>query len=143
MERRGFLGWLLGIGGTALAALVAYPVVKFLKPPVIPEAATRRVMAAKSDELAPGGFKIFPFGGQPGILIRTPDGAYRAFTATCTHLACTVQYRSQDNDIFCACHNGLYDIEGRNVAGPPPRPLTPFVVHVTEEGIVVERSETA
>jgi cytochrome b6-f complex iron-sulfur subunit len=143
MQRRGFLGWLLGLGGAMLAALVAYPVAKFLKPPEIPEAATRRVMAAELDEVAPGNFKIFPFGGEPGILIRTSDGAYRAFAGTCTHLACTVQYREPQNDIFCACHNGIYDIEGRNVSGPPPRPLPSLIVHETDEGIVVERGETA
>jgi Rieske Fe-S protein len=143
MERRGFLNWLLGMGGAAFAGLVAYPVFRFLKPPEIPEAATRRVMAAEIDELAPGSFKIFPFGGEPGILIRTSDGTYRAYGGTCTHLACTVQYREPQNDIFCACHNGVYDIEGRNVSGPPPRPLSPLVVHETEEGIVVERADTA
>ena len=130
MKRRDFLDWLLGLAGTTLGAFVLYPVFRYLVPPRIPEAATRRVVAAKADELAPNSFKTFPFGSQPGILVRTASGEYRALSAVCTHLGCTVQYRAPDRVIWCACHNGLYDLEGRNVSGPPPRPLERYVVHV-------------
>jgi len=122
---------------------VLYPIVRYLVPPPTPEAATHRVIAARKDELAPGSFKIFPFGGQPGILIRTAAGDYRAFTAVCTHLGCTVQYRASDRLIWCACHNGHYDLDGRNVSGPPPRPLEPFQVHVIGDQIVVELARSA
>jgi cytochrome b6-f complex iron-sulfur subunit len=143
MKRRQFLDWMMRIAGTTLGAFVLYPVVRYLVPPRIPEAATRRVVAAKKNELAPGSFKTFPFGSQPGILIRTADGEYRALTAVCTHLGCTVQYRGADRLIWCACHNGLYDLEGRNVSGPPPRPLEPFVVHIEGEDVVVEKAKPA
>jgi Rieske Fe-S protein len=122
---------------------VLYPVARYLVPPKMPEAATRRVLAAKKDELAPGSFKIFPFGNEPAILIRSPDGAYRAFAGVCTHLACTVQYRPEHKDIYCACHNGMYDIEGRNVSGPPPRPLERYVVHEAGDEILVEKAKEA
>jgi Rieske Fe-S protein len=138
VKRRSFLDWLMGALGAALAALVVYPVVRFIVPPRIPEATTRRVLAAKKDELAPGEFKIFPFGAGAGILIRTVDGGYRALSATCTHLGCTVQFRKAAGDIWCACHNGVYGLDGRNISGPPPKPLDTYVVHVTDEGVVVE-----
>lgn len=140
MQRRDFLGWLTRIAGTALGGFILYPVVRYLVPPRIPEAATRRVLAAKKDEVAPNSGKTFPFGGQPGILIRTADGEYRAFTAVCTHLGCTVQYRDDMRMIWCACHNGHYDLEGRNVSGPPPKPLEPYTVHVEGEDIIVEKA---
>jgi len=143
MKRRDFLDWMIRLAGTTLGAFVLYPVLRYLVPPRLPEAATRRVVAAKKDELSPGSFKTFPFGSQPGILIRTPDGEYRALSAVCTHLGCTVQYRGSDRTIWCACHDGLYDLEGRNVSGPPPRPLEPFVVHVEGEDVVVEKVKSA
>ncbi len=143
MKRRTFLDWMLKLSGTALGAFVLYPITRYLVPPRLPEAATRRVVAAKKDELAPGAFKTFPFGSQPGILIRTHDGQYRAFTAVCTHLGCTVQYRSDQKAIWCACHNGMYDLEGRNVAGPPPRPLERFEVHVVGDEILVDKAAGA
>lgn len=143
MKRRNFLDWMIRLTGTSLGAFVLYPVLRYLVPPRIPEAATRRVVAAKKDELAPGSFKTFPFGSQPGILIRTPDGEYRALSAVCTHLSCTVQYRGSDRTIWCACHDGLYDLEGRNVSGPPPRPLEAYIVHVEGEDLVVEKAKSA
>ncbi|MBI3405328.1 MAG: Rieske 2Fe-2S domain-containing protein, partial [Acidobacteria bacterium] len=53
----------------------------------------------------------------------------------------TVQYRKESSDVWCACHNGVYDTAGRNVSGPPPRPLTTFAVHVRGEEIVVTRQQ--
>ncbi|OGF04332.1 MAG: hypothetical protein A2W00_01495 [Candidatus Eisenbacteria bacterium RBG_16_71_46] len=143
MKRRDFLDWLFWISGTTVGAFVLYPVVRYLVPPEMPEAATRRVNAARGDELAPGAFKIFPFGGEPGILIRNPDGSYRAFSAVCTHLGCTVQYRPGERMIWCACHDGFYDLEGRNVSGPPPRPLERYDVHLAGDEVVVEKAQTA
>ena len=142
MDRRGFLNLLLRLSGTAVGGFVLYPVVRYLIPPPSPEAATRRVVAARKDELAPGSFKIFPFGGQPGLLIRSADGNYRAFSAVCTHLGCTVQFKPGEKSIWCACHNGRYDLEGRNVSGPPPRPLEQYTVHVSDAEIVVEKAQS-
>jgi Rieske Fe-S protein len=143
MKRRTFLDVVIAGAGAVLGAFVLYPIARYIVPPKSPEAATRRVVAAKKDELEPGGFKIFPFGGQPGILIRTPAGDYLALSAVCTHLGCTVQLRPDGKSIWCACHNGLYDLEGRNVSGPPPRPLEAYVVHVTGEDVVVEKAKGA
>ena len=143
MNRRGFMNLLTRIAATTVGGFVLYPVVRYLNPPPTPEAATRRVVAARRDELAPGAFKIFPFGGQPGLLLRRPDGTYSAFSAVCTHLGCTVQYRPGQSVIWCACHNGAYDLEGRNVSGPPPRPLEVYDVHETDTEIVVEKRKTA
>ena len=142
MDRRRFLDWMIRISGTALGAFVLYPVARYLVPPRIPEAVTRRVVAGKVKELQPGSFKIFPFGSQPGLLIRTQDGSFRAMSAVCTHLGCTAQYRGADRMVWCACHNGVYDLEGRNVSGPPPRPLERYDVHVEGEDVVVEKART-
>ncbi len=143
MKRRTFLDAVIAAAGAALGAFVLYPVARYLVPPKAPEDTTRRVVAAKQDEVAPGGFKIFPFGGEPGILIRGKDGGYRALSAVCTHLGCTVQLRPDGQSIWCACHNGLYDLEGRNISGPPPRPLESYVVHVVGGDVVVEKAKGA
>ena len=143
MKRRTFLDVVIAASGAALGAFVLYPIARYLVPPKAPEAATRRVVAAKQDEVPPGGFKILPFGGEPGILIRGKDGGYRALSAVCTHLGCTVQLRPDGQSIWCACHNGLYDLEGRNVSGPPPRPLESYVVHVIGGDVVVEKAKGA
>jgi Rieske Fe-S protein len=83
--------------------------------------------------------QIFRFGSQPAILIRTPGGELKAFAAACTHLACIVQYRSDISHIWCACHNGHFDVNGKNIEGPPPKPLEEYVVNVRGEQIVVSK----
>jgi cytochrome b6-f complex iron-sulfur subunit len=138
--RRTFLNWFLGTSVGAMAASVLYPVARYISPPDVPEAATDRIVAGHEGDLKPNEGKIFRFGSRPGLLIRTAEGEYRALSATCTHLNCTVQYRGDLKQVWCACHNGFYDLAGRNVAGPPPRPLEPYKVNVANGEIVVTRS---
>ena len=124
--------------GAALAAIF-YPVIKFLIPPTVAEAPTNSVMAAKVGELPVNSGKIFKFGSKPGLLINASDGSLRAFSATCTHLDCIVQYRPDLQTIWCACHNGRYDLNGKNIAGPPPRPLEEYEVRTRGGEIVVSK----
>jgi cytochrome b6-f complex iron-sulfur subunit len=130
------------LGGGLLASLVsfAYPVLRYLVPPPVADLGGDEVIAAKVGELKPNSGMIFRFGSRPGLLILTSDGQYHAISATCTHLGCTVQYRGDLHEIWCACHNGLYDLNGRNISGPPPRPLQVYQVHVRGDQIVISRN---
>ncbi len=127
-------GSLVGLGGSVL-----YPVMHYFVPPPVKEVAAGSVVAARVDELPSGSGKIFNFGGRPAILVRTPTGAYRAFSAVCTHLGCTVQYRADLGHIWCACHDGHYDLNGQVLAGPPPRPLPEYVVTLKGQEVIVSR----
>lgn len=140
ISRRSFLERFLQLSFGALGAAVVYPVLRFLSPPRVPEDLSIRVLAGTVPELAKDGWKIFAFGSEPGILIQTGPAEYRAFSATCTHLQCTVQMHKPSHRIWCACHNGWYDLEGRNVAGPPPRPLTRYAVRLDGNDIFVSRA---
>jgi Rieske Fe-S protein len=139
--RRDVLNWLLGSWLAGVLGSILYPVARYLVPPDVPEAAPPSVVAGKAGELAPNTGKIVPFGTRPVILVRTSTGELRAFSATCTHLTCTVQYRPDLEHIWCACHNGHYDLNGRNIEGPPPRPLDRFDVALRgDEVVIVKRS---
>jgi Rieske Fe-S protein len=131
-SRRGFLNWLLGTSAGALAVSILYPILRFVSPPRVPEATTRQVDAGSTHdpELLARGFKIVRFGNEPVIIVRAAEGDYRAFTATCTHLDCIVEFRQERQVFWCNCHNGQFDLTGRNIAGPPPRALTALRVHV-------------
>jgi len=103
------------------------------------EASVSSAVAAKVGELATNTAKIFRFGNRPGILVNTPRGELRAFSAVCTHLHCTVQYDQDDSLIWCACHNGKFDLNGQVISGPPPRPLEAYQVNISGEQIVVSK----
>ena len=138
--RRRWINLVLGSGVAASIISFVYPAIRYIIPPPVGESASSLVVAAKVNELKNNSGKIFKFGSRPALLLRLVDGSYRAFSAVCTHLNCTVQYRSDLREIWCACHNGLYDLEGRNVSGPPPRPLETYEVHVQGEDVVVTRT---
>jgi cytochrome b6-f complex iron-sulfur subunit len=140
MLSRTLTAWLLStsIGGLVLAVL--YPSARYLIPPAAAESPTASVtLPFKPEDVAADTGKIFKFGNQPGILIRTPAGELRAFSAVCTHLGCIVQYRPDLAHIWCACHNGHYDLNGKNIAGPPPRPLEEYAVNTRNDRIVVSK----
>jgi cytochrome b6-f complex iron-sulfur subunit len=131
-SRRRFLNWFLGTTAGALVVAVVYPVLRFVSPPQVAEAATNQIEAGNTNdpELLEKGFKIVRFGAEPVILVKVGENDFRAFSATCTHLDCVVDYRKEKSAIWCNCHNGSYDLQGRNVGGPPPKPLAPFKVHI-------------
>ena len=140
MPRSRFLNLLLGTGAGGLAAAVLYPVSSYIVPPESPESSANSVeLSVSADDVAPNTGRIFKFGSAPGILIRTPGGELRAFSAVCTHLECTVQYREDLTHIWCACHNGHFDLHGRNIAGPPPAPLEEYDVFTRGDRVVVSR----
>lgn len=146
--RRSFVNWFLGTSLGALCVSVVYPVIRFVSPPNVPEATTNQVNAGLTTdpEMMEKKFKIVRFGADPVILVHAGEEDYRAFAATCTHLDCVVEYQDAQRRIWCNCHNGEYDLQGRNVAGPPPKPLEVFTVHVERKSpgaagtIIVSRS---
>ena len=41
----------------------------------------------------------------------------------CPHLGCPVNWHPDERKFMCPCHGGIFDAEGRNVGGPPPRAM--------------------
>ncbi len=137
--RRSFL--IYTIGGSLISLLIAifYPILAFLKPPKNKSIEVSSVKVGKLEDIPPDSSLNFRFGNSSAILIRTSSGELKAFDARCTHLDCTVQYRKDMGIIWCACHNGKYDINGRNIAGPPPRPLNSYKVVVQNDEVYVSK----
>jgi cytochrome b6-f complex iron-sulfur subunit len=141
--RRRFAGFLLGGGLFASAVSFLYPILRYLVPPETVDLGGDSVVAAYVGELKRGSAKIFPLANRPALLVFGNDGEYHAMSAVCTHLNCTVQYVADVHNVWCACHNGRYDLTGRNISGPPPRPLEQFDVHVRGDEIVVSRQRNS
>jgi cytochrome b6-f complex iron-sulfur subunit len=155
-RRRALLNMLKGAIGITLVAIF-YPVLRFLRPRQATVSGALEIVAPiKLHQLAASGGTPFDFAGKPCLVVLSPEGAQRlasgkplvpgdvrAFNALCTHVDCTVRYRSAEGDIFCNCHEGVFDLNGHNVAGPPPRPLESYKVTLRgesgQEEIVVSR----
>ena len=138
-SRRGWIAWLLQGGFAASLASFLYPVLRYVNPPTVTEAPVNEVTAGKAADLTPNSGKIIRFGSRPVLLVRTGESEWRAFDGTCTHLNCTVQYQQEGRQIWCACHNGFYDLNGKVLSGPPPRALAQYEVHVRGEDVVISK----
>jgi len=142
VSRRGFLDWLATGGALAFLGAVFYPIVKFITPPPSGEANVSQVRVPYTREEIMADehkAKTFKFGRSLGLIIATEAGELKALAATCTHLDCTVMHRPDLGIIWCACHNGRYDLNGQNISGPPPKPLEQFIVNEIDGEIFVSK----
>jgi ubiquinol-cytochrome c reductase iron-sulfur subunit len=59
---------------------------------------------------------------------------YHVSIGLCTHLGCIPAYKKDKSEFICACHGGVFDINGREAGGPPPKPLEipPFKIDGTK-----------
>ncbi len=137
--RRKFLNFLLSITGIGALGAILYPVFSYLVPPKIAEANVNSVKVGKVMHFPPDSSKILKFGREPVIVVRDKQGEFHALSAVCTHLQCIVQFRTDKESIWCACHNGLYDLKGRNISGPPPKPLKEFKVNIVNDELIISK----
>lgn len=143
--RRSLLNWLLGGSLAGWVATALYPILNYLSPLPATGSADEAELGdkAKSD-IAAAGFAIVALGTERVIVFEDPQARIRALSAKCTHEGCTVQYKTDESIIWCACHNGRFDVDGRVLSGPPPRPLAPYkVAGSLDTKVVVSRAESA
>ncbi len=99
------------------------------------------VLVSNLKKLTPGAAQEFiDAKGRKGILVNN-NGTVKAFSKICTHLGCEVEWHPQKKEFFCPCHEGFFDANGKNVKGPPPRPLDEFKVTVKDDNIYVALEE--
>ncbi len=78
---------------------------------------------AQESEVSPGSAVKFKDGGQDAVLVHLESGDFVAYSAVCTHQACTVAYKG--GQLACPCHGSVFDpANGAEVVtGPAPSPL--------------------
>ena len=57
------------------------------------------------------------------VLIRKVSETWEAISLICSHKKCTVEYKADNEQFICPCHDGVYDKNGKVVSGPPPKAL--------------------
>lgn len=55
--------------------------------------------------------------------IKQPAGHVVVFSSICPHLGCGYRWDADDKKFKCPCHGSVYDVTGKVLAGPAPRPL--------------------
>lgn len=141
ITRRDFLKLMKGTGIAVCAGAVAAPVVAYFYPTNLEIYPAEPVFVCEKSELPVGESRTIPLGRYPALVINTPDGL-KAYSAACTHFACTVKWNKERGDIECPCHDGFFRVEdGSVISGPPPKPLLKLEAETVEGKIYVKVSE--
>ena len=137
-------------GGSSMSAAVADPATSSgMGAPAATSAAASATPSASSaaggmaagaltatSAIPVGGGKIFDT--QLTVVTQPTAGEFKAFSAVCTHMGCTVN-QIADGRIDCPCHGSEYSItDGAVLAGPAPRPLPAKTIKITGDSIFLE-----
>ena len=142
--RRSFLDLVLGLGAAGWLMAVFYPVLRYLTPlPTAGPGGPIRLNPDQARALAKDRFVIVPASGKRILVFQDSAQKIRALDARCTHEGCTVQFVPAESVIWCACHNGRFDLDGRVISGPPPRPLGQYLARQDEQGGVTVTPQQA
>lgn len=95
----------------------------------------RRVRLALASLDAAGRLEV-EYAGEPAEVVRTASGVV-ARSLLCSHFGCRVQWEAARERYHCPCHEGVFDRDGRPVAGPPTRPLRLLPVEAAGQDILV------
>ncbi len=155
LDRRKFLSGLIGVVAGIVGAVVAIPAIGYVVSPGLRRAggdANAWITLGPAANIAPGAPTPFKYSRviQDGWVKSSQSGtAYvvsvdaehmKVFSDRCTHLSCRVTWVGDRNGFVCPCHDGFFDIDGKVVAGPPPKPLDQFE-HRIENGQLQIRLE--
>ncbi len=137
IRRRTFVTLVLGwcSAGLALGASLA-AAGRFLVPNVLYEP-SRRFKALKPDDY-PEGPTFLP---NLRVFLFRKGNSYRAVSAVCTHLGCTVNLVGEG--FHCPCHGSVFNRSGAIVSGPAPSGLPWFELNLSRDGrLVINTSQT-
>lgn len=152
MKRRQFFGFLSNVLGAAIGFLLTVPMVGYVLSPLFEKGEGKKLIELGDlSNVAEGEIQ------QVDYIVKRVDGWYIekatksvyvtrkgdeliAFSNTCTHLGCGVNFDEKKKQFFCPCHGGVFDSEGRVVSGPPPRPLTRLKCRAQKGKVYVEEA---
>lgn len=147
VSRRRFITHVMGGIGAAIAAILGLPLSRYVAYPATNEPQVNWAGVGPIDDFKAGEMRqvvIDPTydaplaidkGKRAAYVVKKVDGTFDCFYMHCTHAGCPVRWSSGPQRFFSPCHGGVFDKEGRVLAGPPPRPLDRYEYKV-EAGIL-------
>ena len=137
VTRREFLDYIIRGGLLATLAGMILPALAYLWPVTRRGPSFNLKEVGLLEDIPIGGAKKIVSEGSAILVIRTQKGV-KAFSAICTHLGCVVEWDAVKKEILCPCHAGIFDVEGKVVAGPPPLPLPTLETSISDGKVFVK-----
>jgi cytochrome b6-f complex iron-sulfur subunit len=136
-DRRGFLLTLVMVVGLVLSYGTALVYgFQFLYPRRGRRLLQRIYVTSPQDLRKKEYVSFLDLNGREVLLVETDEG-YRALSTVCTHLGCRVYWEPEVPRFFCPCHEGVFDVNGDVISGPPPAPLRRYEVEEEEGALFV------
>lgn len=70
-------------------------------------------------------------------IVKRPDNTVIAYSPNCPHLGCGYRWSDADQRFKCPCHGSVFDINGKVLGGPSPRPLDTLAVKQENNRVLV------
>jgi menaquinol-cytochrome c reductase iron-sulfur subunit len=143
LGRRKFLAGIIGVVAGTVGFVVGVPAVAYIiSPGVKQQSEAEWITLGPVSGLTVNVPSPFPYSraiqdgwvqsSQAGVAYAvTYDGVnVTVYSDVCTHLSCRVTWRDERDAFVCPCHDGVFNVHGQVVSGPPPRPLDQFVSRI-------------
>jgi Rieske Fe-S protein len=154
LSRNEFVKMAVVFLGTIIGAVVGLPAIGFILSPAL--------KAQKSEgKISLGPLTNYPVGvptlfsftrtrvngwektvNSYGVYVtRKSDTDVAVLSNKCTHLSCRVTWKDDLKEYVCPCHDGHFDVGGKVVLGPPPRPLDQYAASIENDNITIQFQE--
>lgn len=133
--RRGFLDYVVAVFSAITGAALTIPGVMYLWP-AARGGGSEAVEVPGASKMAVGTATMLQVGGKAVIVVRDRNG-FNAFSASCSHLGCLVNWNVEKKEFHCPCHAAVFDARGGVVSGPPPAPMPPYKVKEVGDKVFV------
>lgn len=142
VSRRNFLRFGVGAIAALIGAALGVPLVGYAVSPALRKAPTDWVEVGPVDNFSRGipqkaEYALLKRDGwveetvKKAVWVLNKDGQeFTCYDPRCTHLGCAYSWQADRNRFFCPCHDGIFDIDGKVIGGPPPRPLDRYKTKV-------------
>lgn len=150
LSRRDFVGIVLAFLGTVMGVVIGLPAIGYLISPATKTKKREAWIPAGPLENYPEGIPtFFSFtrttvnGWEKTVnsfgvyIIRSSEGEIKALSNMCTHLSCRVTWKEEFQGYICPCHDAHFDIDGKVVKGPPPKPLYKYETKVEDGTLLI------
>ncbi len=154
ISRREFVALTTAAVGALIGAVIGLPAIAYLLEPALKSApADTWIPLGKLDSFPVGTPTLATFTRSKvngweksttsyGVyVLRNSQNEISVFSNICTHLSCRVNWDANQKEYICPCHDGHFDINGKVVAGPPPRPLDTFQTKVEGDTLSIHFQE--
>ncbi len=68
--------------------------------------------------------------------LRNSDPRLTVLSPVCPHLGCAPQWTPDKKEFICPCHHSIYQLNGKRIGGPAPRPMDSLPVRVEKDGTI-------